>query len=71
VSKGNTAESDFILKAFNATELSWDAITHLYVGLHTADPGGWDDPLLPRGRPGGGDDGEPRRGVGAHPEGFC
>lgn len=39
MSKGNTAESDFILKAFNATELSWSAITHLYVGLHTGDPG--------------------------------
>ena len=39
MSKGNTAESDFILKAFNATELSWSANTHLYVGLHTGDPG--------------------------------
>ncbi|MGL4807562.1 MAG: phage tail fiber protein [Giesbergeria sp.] len=39
MSKGNTAENDVLLHLFNATALSWAAITHLYVALHTADPG--------------------------------
>lgn len=39
MSKGNTAENDVLLHLFNATALSWAAITHLYVSLHTADPG--------------------------------
>lgn len=39
MSKGNTTENDVLLKLFNATELSWDANTDLYVALHTADPG--------------------------------
>lgn len=39
MSKGNTTENDVLVKLFNATELSWDANTDLYVGLHTGDPG--------------------------------
>jgi len=39
VSKGNTTENDILLKVFQATELSWDGNTNLYVALHTADPG--------------------------------
>lgn len=39
MSKGNTTENDVLLKIFQATELSWDANTNLYVSLHTADPG--------------------------------
>jgi hypothetical protein len=39
MSKGNTTENDVLLKLFNATELSWDANTDLYVALHTGDPG--------------------------------
>ena len=39
MSKGNTTENDVLLKIFQATELSWDANTDLYVALHTGDPG--------------------------------
>ena len=39
MSKGNTTENDILLKVFQATELSWDGNTNLYVALHTADPG--------------------------------
>jgi hypothetical protein len=39
MSKGNTTENDVLLKIFQATELSWDANTYLYVALHTGDPG--------------------------------
>jgi len=39
VSKSNTTENDILLKVFQATELSWDANTNLYVALHTGDPG--------------------------------
>lgn len=39
MSKGNTTENDVLLKIFQATELSWDANTNLYLALHTADPG--------------------------------
>lgn len=39
MSKGNTTENDVLLKIFQATELSWDANTNLYIALHTADPG--------------------------------
>jgi hypothetical protein len=39
MSKGNTTENDVLLKIFQATELSWDGNTNLYVSLHTADPG--------------------------------
>lgn len=39
MSKGNTAENDVLLHLFQATALSWAANTHLYVALHTADPG--------------------------------
>lgn len=39
MSKSNTTENDVLLKIFQATELSWDANTDLYIALHTADPG--------------------------------
>lgn len=39
MSKGNTAENDLLLNWFNATALSWNGNTNLYVALHTADPG--------------------------------
>lgn len=39
MSKGNTAENDLLLNWFNATALSWNANTDLYVALHTGDPG--------------------------------
>ena len=39
MSKSNTTENDILLKVFQATELSWDANTNLYVALHTGDPG--------------------------------
>lgn len=39
MSKGNTTENDVLIKIFQATELSWDANTDLYVALHTGDPG--------------------------------
>lgn len=39
MSKGNTTENDILIKVFQATELSWDANTDLYISLHTADPG--------------------------------
>jgi hypothetical protein len=39
VSKSNTTETDILAKVFQATELSWDSNTSLYVSLHTADPG--------------------------------
>lgn len=39
MSFGNTTENDICLLLFNATALSWDANTNLYVSLHTADPG--------------------------------
>lgn len=39
MSKGNTTENDILLKVFQATELSWDGNTNLYVSLHTGDPG--------------------------------
>lgn len=39
MSKGNTTENDVLIKIFQATELSWDANTDLYISLHTADPG--------------------------------
>lgn len=39
MSKSNTTETDILAKVFQATELSWDANTNLYVSLHTADPG--------------------------------
>ena len=38
MSKSNTTESDFLLYTFNATAFSWNAISTLYVALHTADP---------------------------------
>jgi hypothetical protein len=39
VSKGNTTENDVLALVFNATALSWNANTDLYVSLHTGDPG--------------------------------
>ena len=39
MSKGNVTENDFMLYTFNATAFSWNALTDLYVALHTADPG--------------------------------
>lgn len=39
MAKGNTTINDILLKLYQATELSWDANTNLYVALHTADPG--------------------------------
>ena len=39
MSKSNTTDNDILLKVFQATELSWDANTNLYVALHTGDPG--------------------------------
>jgi hypothetical protein len=39
MSKGNTTENDLMLYTFNATAFSWNALTNLYVALHTADPG--------------------------------
>lgn len=39
MSKGNTTENDVLLKIFQATELSWDANTDLFLALHTGDPG--------------------------------
>lgn len=38
MSKSNTTENDFLLYTFNATAFSWNALTNLYVSLHTADP---------------------------------
>ena len=39
MSKSNTTETDLLQKIFNNTALSWDAITNIYVALHSADPG--------------------------------
>lgn len=39
MSKGNTTENDVLALIFNATALSWNANTNLYLALHTADPG--------------------------------
>jgi hypothetical protein len=39
MSKSNVSENDLMLYVFNKTAFSWDAITNLYISLHTADPG--------------------------------
>lgn len=39
MSKGNTTENDVLALIFNATALSWNANTNLYLALHTGDPG--------------------------------
>lgn len=39
MSKGNTTENDLMLYVFNATAFSWNALTNLYIALHTANPG--------------------------------
>jgi len=38
MSFGNTTENDIAKLLFNATALSWNANTDLYVSLHTGDP---------------------------------
>lgn len=39
MSFGNTTETDILNKLFKDTALPFDAITDLYLSLHTADPG--------------------------------
>lgn len=39
MSKSNAAELDFLNYVFKATAFSWNAISNLYVSLHTSDPG--------------------------------
>lgn len=39
MSFGNTTETDILAKLFKNTALPFDAITDLYLSLHTADPG--------------------------------
>lgn len=39
MSYGNATETDINAKIFNNTALPFDAITDLYLALHTADPG--------------------------------
>lgn len=39
MAKSNATENDFVAYVFNAAAISWDALTDLYVALHTADPG--------------------------------
>ena len=39
MSYGNTTETDINAKIFNQTALPFDAVTDLYLALHTADPG--------------------------------
>jgi hypothetical protein len=39
MSFGNTTETDLLNKLFKNTALPFDAITDLYLALHTADPG--------------------------------
>lgn len=39
MTKSNATENDMLAKVFKATALPWDAITDLYIALHTADPG--------------------------------
>lgn len=39
MSFGNTTETDVLAKLFKNTALPFDAITDLYLSLHTADPG--------------------------------
>lgn len=39
MSKGNTFENDVVKLVFNATALSWNANSDVYMSLHTSDPG--------------------------------
>jgi hypothetical protein len=39
MSKSNSWEGDLNAYVFNATAIPWNAITNLFVSLHTADPG--------------------------------
>jgi hypothetical protein len=45
MSLGNTTETDILNKLFKNTALPFDAITDLYLSLHTADPGEAGDQL--------------------------
>lgn len=38
MSFGNQTETDLLEKIFKSTAIPWDAITNLYLALHTADP---------------------------------
>ena len=38
MSKGNTFENDVVKLVFNATALSWNANSDVYLSLHTANP---------------------------------
>jgi len=37
--KGNQTETDVLNKIFKNVALPWDAVTDIYISLHTADPG--------------------------------
>lgn len=39
MSLGNATELDFLRYALRGTAIPWDAITNVFVALHTADPG--------------------------------
>ena len=39
MSKGNSTETDVLNLIFNATALPWNAVSNLWLALHTADPG--------------------------------
>ena len=39
MSKGDTTETDVLNYVFKATAFPWNAISNLYIGLHTQDPG--------------------------------
>jgi hypothetical protein len=39
MSKSNVLETQILEKLFNNTALPWDAVTTLYISLHSADPG--------------------------------
>lgn len=39
MSKTNDLENDVLKKVFQKIEFDWEAVTNLYVSLHTADPG--------------------------------
>lgn len=39
MSKSNSLETQLLAKVFNNTAIPWDAITNIFVALHTADPG--------------------------------
>lgn len=39
MSKGNTFETQLLNKIFTAASIPWDGNSHVFVALHTADPG--------------------------------